>query len=431
MYFLPFVGKHYHHLANGTMAGRSLREGEGPVLGAPLFYGQILRHNWNMTDTHRALSTLSEEEILLRETAYEYAKRIVEPQRSEMDRSAKMPRAVIDGLFELGLMGIEIPERFGGAEASFFDAVIVVEALAQVDASVSVLLDVQNTLVINTLLRSASDEQKERYLPKLASSWVGSYALSEASSGSDAFALKTKATKIGDDLVLSGEKLWITNADESEFFIVFATVNPELKHKGIVACLVERSAEGFSVGAKEDKLGIRASSTCPLVLEDVRVPRENVLGEIGQGYKIAMDTLNEGRIGIGAQMVGIAQGAFDLACAHVGERKQFGRFLRDFQGVQFQLAEMRTELETARLLVYNAARLKDAGQPFLTEAAMAKLHASRVAESLASQAVDLLGGVGFTREYAAEKFYRDAKIGKIYEGTSNMQLLTIAKQLLS
>lgn len=383
-----------------------------------------------MSDRSGALTHLSEEESLLFETVLDYAKRVVLPERDEMDRSAKMPRSIIDGLFELGLMGIEIPEKFGGAEASFFDAVLVVEALAQVDASVSVLLDVQNTLVINTLLRSASEDQKSRYLPKLARSWVGSYALSEASSGSDAFALKTKATPDGDALLLSGEKLWITNAHESELFIVFATVDPGLKHKGIVACLVERGAVGFSVGAKEDKLGIRASSTCPLVLEEVRIPPENILGEVGQGYKIAMETLNEGRIGIGAQMVGIAQAAFDLAKNHLSERKQFGSLLKDFQGIQFQLSEMRTDLETARLLVYNAARLKDAGLPFLTEAAMAKMHSSRVAESLASQAIDLLGGVGFTKEYAAEKLYRDAKIGKIYEGTTNMQLLTIAKQVL-
>lgn len=378
-----------------------------------------------------ALSTLSEEESLLYDTALDYAQKVVAPKRDQMDREASMPREVIDGLFELGLMGIEIPDEYGGSEASFFESILVVEALARVDASVSVLVDVQNTLVINTLLRCGSQELKARYLPHLAKDWVGSYALSEAQSGSDAFALATRAEDHGDHFLVTGSKLWITNAYESEVFVVFATMDPKLKHKGIVALVVERDSPGFVVEAKEDKLGIRASSTCPLTLERVRVPRENLLGEVGKGYKIAMETLNEGRIGIGAQMVGIAQAAFDLSVAHVQERKQFGQALKDFQGIQFQLAEMRTELETARLLVYNAARLKCAGRPFLTEAAMAKLHASNVAESLASKAIDLLGGVGFTREYLAEKLYRDAKIGKIYEGTSNMQLLTIAKQVLS
>lgn len=378
-----------------------------------------------------ALSTLSEEESLLYDTALDYAQKVVAPKRDQMDREASMPREVIDGLFELGLMGIEIPDEYGGSEASFFESILVVEALARVDASVSVLVDVQNTLVINTLLRCGSQELKARYLPHLAKDWVGSYALSEAQSGSDAFALATRAEDHGDHFLVTGSKLWITNAYESEVFVVFATMDPKLKHKGIVALVVERDSPGFVVEAKEDKLGIRASSTCPLTLERVRVPRENLLGEVGKGYKIAMETLNEGRIGIGAQMVGIAQAAFDLSVTHVQERKQFGQVLKDFQGIQFQLAEMRTELETARLLVYNAARLKCAGRPFLTEAAMAKLHASNVAESLASKAIDLLGGVGFTREYLAEKLYRDAKIGKIYEGTSNMQLLTIAKQVLS
>lgn len=378
-----------------------------------------------------ALSTLSEEESLLYDTALDYAQKVVAPKRDQMDRDAEMPREVIDGLFELGLMGIEIPEEFGGSGASFFESILVVEALARVDASVSVLVDVQNTLVINTLLRCGNQDLKARYLPRLAKDWVGSYALSEAQSGSDAFALGTRAVDHGDHFLVTGSKLWITNAHESEFFIVFATLDPKLKHRGIVALIVERGSTGFVVEAKEDKLGIRASSTCPLTLEGVRVPRENLLGEPGNGYKIAMETLNEGRIGIGAQMVGIAQAAFDLSVAHVKERKQFGQALKDFQGIQFQLAEMRTQLETARLLVYNAARLKCAGRPFLTEAAMAKLHASEVAESLASKAIDLLGGVGFTKEYLAEKLYRDAKIGKIYEGTSNMQLLTIAKQILS
>jgi alkylation response protein AidB-like acyl-CoA dehydrogenase len=294
-----------------------------------------------------------------------------------------------------------------------------------------VLLDVQNTLVLNSLLRSGTDEQKERYLPLLSSKWVGSYALSEAQSGSDAFALKTRASDDGDSYLLTGSKLWITNAFESDLFIVFANVAPEQGYKGITAFLVERSFEGFSVGTKENKLGIRASSTCGLTLDQVRVPKRNVLGEVGKGYKIAIETLNEGRIGIGAQMLGIAQAALDLAVSHVLERKQFGQKIAEFQGVQFQIAEMRTDLEAARLLVYNAARLKDAGRPFLTEAAMAKLRASEAAERLSSMAIDLLGGVGFTREFLAEKLYRDAKIGKIYEGTSNMQLVTIAKQVLN
>jgi alkylation response protein AidB-like acyl-CoA dehydrogenase len=377
------------------------------------------------------LTLLSEEESLLRDTVFDYAQKQIAGQARQMDEAGSMPRQVIDGLFELGIMGTEVPEEYGGAAASFFSAIVAVEALARVDASVSVLLDVQNTLVQNTLLRSANNEQKSRYLPLLCSKWVGSYALSEASSGSDAFALRTRATEEGGDYVLTGSKLWITNAHESELFIVFANVAPEQGYKGITAFLVERGFDGFSVEAKEDKLGIRASSTCALTLDQVRVPKENVLGEIGKGYKIAMETLNEGRIGIGAQMVGIAQAALDLAVAHVSEREQFGKKISSFQGVQFQLAEMRTDLETARLLVYNAARLKDAGQPFVTEAAMAKLRASEVAERLASMSVDLLGGVGFTREYMAEKLYRDAKIGKIYEGTSNMQLVTIAKQVLT
>lgn len=384
-----------------------------------------------MTDRSAALTSLSEEESLLRETIVDFCKREVAPRVRKMDTEAAMPRAIIDGLFDLGVMGIEVPEKYGGSESSFFSAILAVEALAEFDASVSVLLDVQNTLVLNSLLRSGTDPQKERYLPLLSSKWVGSYALSEASSGSDAFALKTRATLDGEDYVLSGSKLWITNAHEAELFIVFATVAPERGHKGITAFIVERGFDGFSVEAKEDKLGIRASSTCPLTFESVRVPKANLLGEVGQGYRIAMETLNEGRIGIGAQMLGIASAALDLAVTHVTEREQFGRKIADFQGVQFQLATMRTDLETARLLVYNAARLKDEGKPFLTEAAMAKLRASEVAESLASQAIDLLGGVGFTREFLAEKLYRDAKIGKIYEGTSNMQLVTIAKQMLS
>ncbi len=381
-----------------------------------------------MTFPH-ALSQLSEEEQMLRDTVLAFAEKHIAPHVREMDEKGTMRPEIIRGLFELGVMGIEVPEEHGGAGASFFSAVLVVEALAEYDASVSVLLDVQNTLVLNTVLRNGSEEQKTRLLPRLSSEWVGSYALSEASSGSDALALKTRAVKDGEDYLLSGSKLWITNAHESCLFIIFANAAPEKGHKGITAFLIERDFPGFSVEAKEDKLGIRASSTCPLTLDQVRVGPENVLGEVGQGYKIAMETLNEGRIGIGAQMLGIAQAALNLTLRHIGERTQFGKQLAEFQGIQFQVAEMATELEAARLLVYNAARLKDAGLPFLKEAAMAKLYSSQVAEKLASMAVDLLGGVGFTKEYGAEKLYRDAKIGKIYEGTSNMQLLTIFKQL--
>lgn len=376
------------------------------------------------------LTVLTEEEVMLRDTVLAYAREHVEKKVAAMDETAHMDPAIVKGLFELGVMGVEIPNEYGGAGANFMSAILAVESLARVDASVSVLLDVQNTLVINTLLRTANEEQKRRYLPKLASEWVGSYALSEASSGSDAFALKTSATLKGDGYVLHGSKLWITNAAESSLFIVFATVNKDAGYKGITAFLVERDFEGFTVEKKENKLGIRASSTCPLTLDGVFVPRENILGEVGKGYKVAIETLNEGRIGIGAQMLGVAQAALDLATRYVRERVQFGKPIASFQGVQFQLAEMRVKLEAARLLVYNAARLKDAGLPFLAEAAMAKLYSSEVAEELSSRAVDLLGGVGFTKDYPAEKLYRDAKIGKIYEGTSNMQLATIAKLLL-
>jgi len=383
-----------------------------------------------MTDFPAPLTSLREEDRLLQGMVLDFARREVAPHVSAMDVEGAMRSHIVRGLFELGVMGVEVPEEFGGAGSPFFSAIIVVEALATVDPSVSVLVDVQNTLVQNTILRAGSTEQKARYLPRLCADWVGSYALSEPGSGSDAFGLQTLARRDGAGYVLSGSKLWITNAAESELFIVFATVDASLGHRGITAFLIERGTPGFSVGAKEDKLGIRASSTCPLVLDEVRLGPEQVLGEVGKGYLEAMHTLNEGRIGIGAQMVGIAQAALDAAVAHTRERKQFGRPLIDFQAVQFQLAEMRTDVELARLLVYNAARLKDAGEPIAGPAAMAKLRASEVAERVASQAVDLLGGVGFTREYPVEKLYRDAKIGKIYEGTSNMQLLTIAKGLI-
>jgi len=326
-------------------------------------------------------------------------------------------------------MGVEVPEAYGGAGSSFFNAILAVEALAVVDPSVSVLVDVQNTLVANALLRWANEEQKQKYLPRLCRDWVGSYALSEAGSGSDAFALATRAVKKDGRWVLTGRKLWITNANESSLFLVFANVDVSKGYKGITAFIVERSFPGFSVGKKENKLGIRASSTCELVLDDCEVPEENVVGEVGKGYKIAIETLNEGRIGIGAQMIGLAQGAFDQAMRYMGERKQFGQSISSFQGLQFQYARTAVEIEAARLMVYNAARLKDAGLPFVKEAAMAKLFSSEVAERAASQCVEYFGGVGFTKEYPAEKYYRDAKIGKIYEGTSNMQLGTIAKIL--
>jgi alkylation response protein AidB-like acyl-CoA dehydrogenase len=376
------------------------------------------------------LTHLSEEETLFRDSVRGFAQERILPLRSHMDEQATMDASLVRQLFELGVMGIEVPETYGGSGSSFFNAILAVEAVATVDGSVSVLIDVQNTLVNNALLRWGTDEQKDKYLPRMASEWVGSYALSEASSGSDAFALKAKAKDTGDHYVLSGQKLWITNAMESSLYIVLANVAPEQGYKGITAFLVERDTPGFSVGKKEDKLGIRASSTCELVLDQVKVPKSQVLGEVGKGYKIAIETLNEGRIGIGAQMLGIAQGAFDAAAAYTRERKQFGKAIADFQGVQFQLARAATEIEAARLMVYNAARLKDARLPFVKEAAMAKLYASEVAERTASLSVDLFGGVGFTKEYPVEKFYRDAKIGKIYEGTSNMQLQTIAKLLL-
>lgn len=383
----------------------------------------------SMSDSPRPLTHLDEEQLLFRDAVLGFARERIAPLVHDMDATATLDRSLLPELFRLGVMGIEIPEEYGGSGSSFFNAILAVEALATVDASVSVLVDVQNTLVANALLRWGNEEQKKRYLPRLANEWVGSYALSEASSGSDAFALRARAEKKGDRWVLDGRKLWITNAAESSLFIVFANVDPAQGYRGITAFLVERDFPGFSVGKKEDKLGIRASSTCELMLDGTEVPETNVLGEVGKGYKIAIETLNEGRIGIGAQMLGIAAGAFEHAARYVHEREQFGKRIADFQGVQFQLARMAMDVEAARLFVYNAARIKDAGADFLTEAAMAKLMASEVAERTASMAVDLFGGVGFIREYPVEKFYRDAKIGKIYEGTSNMQLGTIAKQI--
>ena len=378
------------------------------------------------------LTRLTEDEQLLRANVRAFAEAEVRPRVREMDEQGEIPRALIDQLFALGVMAIEIPESHGGAGAHFFLSVLAVEELSRVDPAVAVLVDVQNTLVITALLRWGTDDINRRFLPKLAAGTIGAYALSETGAGSDAFAMATRAVEEpqGTAFRLTGRKLWITNANEADLFIVFATVNPDAGHRGVTAFLVERDAPGFQVGKKEDKLGIRASSTCELLLDDCRVPATNVLGEVGKGYKVAIETLNEGRIGIGAQMVGLAQGALDHALAHVRERKQFGKAIGEFQAVQFQLAQAATELETARLAVYNAARLRDAGQPFLTEAAMAKLFSSQVAERVTSLAVQLLGGVGYTKDYPVEKLYRDAKIGQIYEGTSNMQLQTIAKRIL-
>ena len=391
-------------------------------------------------ETIPALTRLSQDEALFRDSVYEFADREIRPHVREMDEHAKIPPQLIDSLFNLGVMGIEVPESYGGAGATFFHSVLAVEALSQVDPSIGVLVDVQNTLVINAFNRWAGDAQKAAYLPKLASGTVGAYALSESGSGSDAFAMKTQA-RPGDDVasarqatdgewILNGRKLWITNANEAGVFIVFANINPEAGYRGITAFIVERGFNGFTVGKKEDKLGIRASSTCELLFEDCRVPRANVLGEVGKGYKVAIETLNEGRIGIGAQMVGLAQGALDATIKYVKERTQFGRTIAEFQGVQFQIARAATEIEASRLMVYNAARLRDAGEPFLKEAAMCKLFSSEVAERVSSLAVNLYGGYGFVKDYPVEKFFRDAKIGQIYEGTSNLQLQTIAKQIL-
>lgn len=379
----------------------------------------------------RPLTVLSEEEAMFKASALAFAREKVAPHAREMDERQEMRKDILEQCFDLGLMGIEIPERFGGAGSTFFNAILVIEALAQVDASLGVLVDVQNTLVINAILRWGSEAQQEQYLTRLAKDMVGAYALSEPSSGSDAFALKATAVDKGDHYVLNGTKLWITNAKEAGVFVLMATVDPKAGYRGVTAFLVEKGFPGFTVGKKEDKLGIRASSTCELILDDCVVPKANVLGPVGKGYKVAIETLNEGRIGIGAQMIGIAQGAFDYAMAYMRERKQFGTRIADFQGVQFQYADLATEIECARLLVYNAARLKEAGRPFLKEAAMAKLKSSIVAERAASMAVEFMGGVGFTKDFAAEKYFRDSKIGQIYEGTSNMQRMTIAKQLLA
>ena len=381
--------------------------------------------------TGAPLTALSEEELMFQQSVRDFAVERIRPLVHDMDRDARMAPELIASFFELGIMGIEVPEQYGGAGSTFFNAALVVEELSHVDASCGVLVDVQNTLVNNAILRWGSEDQKSKYLRMLATDTVGAYALSESGSGSDAFALATKAEDRGDHWVLNGRKLWITNAAEAGIFIVFANANPDAGYKGITAFLIERDFPGFTVGKKEDKTGIRASSTCELVLEDTRVPKENVVGEVGKGYKIAIETLNEGRIGIGAQMLGVARGALEHAIAYTKERKQFGKAVAEFQGVKFQIAQAATELEAARLLVYNAARLKDAGRPFLREAAMAKLFSSQVAERVTSLSVQLFGGNGYTKEYPVEKFWRDSKVGQIYEGTSNMQLDTIAKTILT
>jgi alkylation response protein AidB-like acyl-CoA dehydrogenase len=376
------------------------------------------------------LTQLSEEEDLFYSTVRQFSEETIAPLVRTMDDEQRLAPDLVRRLFDLGLMGIEIPEALGGAGGSFFDAVLAIEAISTVDPAVAVLVDVHNTLVISALRRWATEEQQKRWLPLLARETASAYALSEAGSGSDAFALQTRAEPVEDGYSLTGRKLWISNAREAGLFIVFATLNPASGYRGITAFLVQKETPGFTIGRKEDKLGIRASSTCELILDNCVIPETSILGEPGKGYKIAIETLNEGRIGIAAQMLGLAEGAWGHAARYALERSQFGKPIAEFQAVQFALAQMAAEIEAARLMVYNAARMKDAGQPFLREAAMAKLFVSQVAESVASQCVEVFGGNGFVRDYPAEKYYRDAKIGKIYEGTSNMQLATIAKQVL-
>ena len=382
------------------------------------------------TPAAQALTVLTEEEQMFQAAARKFARNEIGPHVETMDREGVFRKELLEKFFEQGFMGISVPEAYGGSGGSFFMSVLAIEEFSRVDASAGVVIDVQNTLVSNAILQWGRDEQKREFLPRLAHDTVGAYALSEAGSGSDAFALETRAEESGDHYVLNGRKLWITNAKEAGVFIVFATVNRELGYKGITALVVDRSIPGFTVGRKEDKLGIRASSTCELLLEDCRVPKQNVLGEVGKGYKVAIEILNEGRIGIAAQMVGVAQGAFSHALDYAQERKQFGKPISQFQAIQFQLATLATRIEAARLLAWNAARLKDAAKPFLKEAAMAKYFCSEVAERVASEAIEIYGGYGFTKDYPAEKYLRDSKIGKIYEGTSFMQLQTIAKTLL-
>lgn len=380
--------------------------------------------------SNAGLTVLSEDEEMFRSSVREFAEGEVRPRVEHMEQAAKLDPDLIKQCFELGLMAIESPEEYGGAGSTIFNAILAIEELARVDASISVFVDVHNTLVTNAFMKWGSDELKKKYLTQMATGKIGAYALSEASSGSDAFALKTRAADAGDHYVINGQKLWITNGNEAEIFIVFATLDPDAGYKGITAFIVEKGFEGFSVGKKEDKLGIRASSTTELIFDGCKVPKENVLGEVGKGYKVSIETLNEGRIGIAAQMLGIAQGAYEAALKYTQEREQFGQAISNFQAVQFQLAEMAVEIEATRLLVYNAARLKDAGRPFLKEAAMAKLYSSRCAEAVSSKAIELFGGYGYVKDYPVEKFWRDSKIGSIYEGTSNMQLQTIAKLIM-
>jgi alkylation response protein AidB-like acyl-CoA dehydrogenase len=377
------------------------------------------------------ITTLTDDEVLFRDNIHQFADEKIRPLVKEMDEKGVFDKELLHEFFQLGLMGIEIPEQYNGGGGRFFEAILAVEEFSRVDASAGVVVDVQNTLVNNALLRWGNEEQKKRYLPRMTKDTLGAYALSEAGSGSDAFALQTRAELKGSDYVINGRKLWITNAKEAGLFVLFATVDPSAGYKGITAFLIEKDFAGFTVGKKEDKLGIRASSTCELILEDCRVPKANVLGEVGKGYKIAIETLNEGRIGIGAQMLGVARGAWEYAAKYAQERKQFGKTISDFQGIQFQIAQMATDIEAARLMVYNAARMKDAGMNFVKEAAMTKLFCSQVAERVASLAIEIYGGYGFTRDYPVEKYWRDSKIGKIYEGTSNMQLATIAKLVMS
>ena len=376
------------------------------------------------------LTMLSEDEQMFRASVREFAEGEIRKRVELMEEKGQLDPELMKQCFELGLMGIETPEEFGGAGGSFFQAILAVEELSRVDPSVGVFVDVQNTLVNNALLRWGNHEQKKKYLAQLASDKVGAYALSEAASGSDAFAMQTRAVDRGDHFILNGRKLWITNGKEAEIFVLFANANPEAGYKGITAFIVEKSFPGFAVGKKENKLGIRASSTTELILEDCRVPKENLLGEAGKGYKVSIETLNEGRIGIGAQMIGLARGALESALAYTTEREQFRKQINEFQGVQFQLAEMATDLEAARLMVYNAARMKEAGRNFVKEAAMAKLFSSRAAERITSKAIELYGGYGYVKDYPVEKFWRDSKIGAIYEGTTNMQLQTIAKLII-
>ncbi len=383
-----------------------------------------------MESSTQPLTVLSEDEQMFKDMVFEFAEEQIKPVSMEMDKEGNFKQELINQFFELGLMGIEIPEEYGGTGTSFFMGILAIEALSLVDASAAIYVDVQNTLVNNAILRWGSESLKKKYLPQLATEKLGAYSLSEAGSGSDAFKLRTRAEKKNDHFVLNGQKMWTTSGGEAEIFIVFANVNPEMGYKGITAFMVEREFEGFTVGKKEDKLGIRSSSTCELILENCKVPKENVLGEIGKGYRVAIETLDEGRIGIGAQMLGISEAAIKYGMEYVQEREQFGKKIADFQSIQFQIADIATRLEASRLLVYNAARLKDAGKEFIKEAAMAKLFSSRMAEQITSQVLEIYGGYGYTKEYPIEKLYRDAKIGQIYEGTSNMQLQTIAKYLM-